>query len=158
MSQLFSDDEISKLREAWGTIVRIDPAVDPYKKLIAFLDGLPQARLKQLSEARIQIVSRLAYNRIKQDTWEEAFSLPRKKKRKSQIGRQREIMFGSRRFIYEQETSRQWSGYFDDNHAVTHVERTKRELLEDAMSYACEQDIELKGGDIEIRAADRVLS
>ena len=156
---MLTEAELAKVREAWSTVERISPDAPAYLKCLTWLDARSQDELKQLAKAKIKFISVLAYNRIKQDTWAEAFSLPRKAKRKSQIGVQREMMFGSRRFIYEKETSRQWSGYFDDNHAITYVQPTKAELLEDAATEAFHADIEAKGGDIdEIRTADRVLS
>ena len=57
--------QIEALRQGWNTIKRIDPSSDSYKGLIAYLDNLPQATLKQLSEAKIHIVSPLALNRVK---------------------------------------------------------------------------------------------
>ena len=151
---VFTEEQLSLLRAEWDVVNRIDPASKPYQALIKFLNGLSQAQLKQLADARIKIVSGLALNRIP-TPWLEF--TPKRKKRK--LAQQREIVLGNRRFIYEQESSRQWSGYFDDNHAITYVERTKRELLDDAMCDASARDAVLKGDDIDgVRAVDRVLS
>jgi len=66
-----SAKQISMLRDAWGDIKTIDPNSAGYKKLINFLNKLPQHQLKALSKANINFVSMLAKNRISENITED---------------------------------------------------------------------------------------
>lgn len=61
----FTALEIETLRREWDKIQSVDPCGQGYKKLVAFLDVLPQSVLKQLVDAKIKWVSRLALNRVR---------------------------------------------------------------------------------------------
>lgn len=59
------------------------------------------------------------------------FTLPVKKKKSRKLHNST-VTINNRQFHIEQVSSREWEGWFADNHAVTFVTPTKRELLEDA--------------------------
>jgi hypothetical protein len=59
-----TDKLINTLRNECSQIDRINPCSPAYKRLIAFLDGLPQDHLKMVRDAKIKFLSRLAINRI----------------------------------------------------------------------------------------------
>lgn len=61
----FSEAELNQLRSEYTKIERIDPAQEPYQRLIRLLDNLPVSHLNQLAEANIKFVSILAKRRIK---------------------------------------------------------------------------------------------
>jgi hypothetical protein len=63
----FSDDHLNKLKDEYGKLKTVDPSSDNYKKLIKFLDSLPQEHLAQLKNAKIPFLGRLAANRLKED-------------------------------------------------------------------------------------------
>ena len=65
MRTTFTTAEVAELRKQWGKIKKIDPTTEAYKKLETWLNGLDQEVLKMLVEARINFISRLAINRIK---------------------------------------------------------------------------------------------
>ena len=64
--ELFTDEQLKILREKYRDLKRIDPNSRDYANLIAILDSLSQAQLKQFRDANIKFVSRLARNRIKE--------------------------------------------------------------------------------------------
>lgn len=66
----FSDDHLDKLRAEYSKLKTVDPSSDNYKKLIKFLDNLPQEHLAQLKNAKIPFLGRLAANRLKEDVEE----------------------------------------------------------------------------------------
>jgi hypothetical protein len=63
MSDLLSDEQLTKLRAEYAHIQTIDPAGPTYPKLCTFLDGLPDSRLCQLAGAGVKFLSMLARNR-----------------------------------------------------------------------------------------------
>ena len=68
----FSKDQIEIMRQAYGTLSRMDPNSPTYKKFVKFLGKLPKDQLKQLANAKIKFVSILAKNRIKGESVNEA--------------------------------------------------------------------------------------
>ena len=61
---VFSKSQLDKLRAEYSKIKTVDPSQPTYGKLTAFLDKLDDAKLKQLSTAKIKFVSGLAHNRV----------------------------------------------------------------------------------------------
>jgi len=61
---LFSPQQITVLRNRYGSIGKIDPYGPTYSKLIDLLDHASDARLKQIAGADIKFVSKLARNRL----------------------------------------------------------------------------------------------
>jgi len=59
----FTKDMLDKLRNDYGKLNRVDPSKPAYKKLTDLLDGLTKEQLKQLVDAKIKFVSKLALNR-----------------------------------------------------------------------------------------------
>ncbi len=64
-AELFSPSMIEQLRTMYGKIKTVDPSQPSYGKLIKLLDGASPEQLKQLSEAGIPFVSKLARNRVR---------------------------------------------------------------------------------------------
>jgi len=60
----FNALQLSRLRSAYSKLDRVDPLKPGYQKLAPYLDGLTQPQLKQLADARIKFLSKLAANRI----------------------------------------------------------------------------------------------
>jgi len=63
-AQAFSAEQIEQLRAQYAQIGTVDPTSPTYAKMIALLDRMSQAQLKQLSLAKIKFLSGLARNRI----------------------------------------------------------------------------------------------
>jgi hypothetical protein len=63
---LFTDAQISTLREGMSGVTRVDPMLPTYPKLIALLGQATPAQLRQLADAKINFVSALARNRVSQ--------------------------------------------------------------------------------------------
>jgi hypothetical protein len=63
-SEKLTSAQLNKLKQEYGTLETIDPSHPTYKKLTAFLDKLSDDQLKQLTQAKIKFVSRLALNRV----------------------------------------------------------------------------------------------
>lgn len=63
-AKLFSENQLAKLRAEYAKVVEVDPLDASYNKLIRLLSSLTQAQLKQLAQAKIPFVSRLAHNRV----------------------------------------------------------------------------------------------
>jgi hypothetical protein len=61
---VFSKSQLDQLRAQYSKIKTVDPSQPTYGKLTAFLDKLDDAKLKQLSTAKIKFVSGLALNRV----------------------------------------------------------------------------------------------
>lgn len=61
----FTKSQLNQVKAAYEKISRIDPASEPYKNLIKWLNKLDQHQLKDLVDADINFVSKLARNRIK---------------------------------------------------------------------------------------------
>jgi len=64
-AQVFSRDQIAKLKAAYGKIDSFDPSNPAYERLVAMLDGLSKDQLSQLHKAGIKFVSLLAGNRLR---------------------------------------------------------------------------------------------
>ena len=60
----FSDAQIKKLRDAWGTVERIDPTSNTYKKLDAMLEKMSIKELEIIIDAKIKFVSSLALAKV----------------------------------------------------------------------------------------------
>lgn len=60
-----SKEQIDKLKTEYEKVNRIDPSSQTYKRLVATLDKMDQETLKQIADAKIKFVSRLALNRVK---------------------------------------------------------------------------------------------
>jgi hypothetical protein len=56
--------QISKLRDAYASIDKIDVSGQPYKQLVAFLDKQDLKTLKMLAGAKIKFISGMAQNRV----------------------------------------------------------------------------------------------
>lgn len=63
-SARFTDSQLSRLRAAYSKLDRIDPGKSGYKLLAAYLSNLTQPQLKQLADAEIKFLSKLARNRV----------------------------------------------------------------------------------------------
>ena len=61
---VFSKSQLDQIRAQYSKIKTVDPSQPTYGKLTAFLDKLDDAKLKQLSTAKIKFVSGLALNRV----------------------------------------------------------------------------------------------
>ena len=61
---VFSKSQLDQIRAQYSKIKSVDPSQPTYGKLTAFLDKLDDAKLKQLSTAKIKFVSGLALNRV----------------------------------------------------------------------------------------------
>ena len=61
---VFSKSQLDQIRAQYSKIKSVDPSQPTYAKLTAFLDKLDDAKLKQLSTAKIKFVSGLALNRV----------------------------------------------------------------------------------------------
>jgi len=59
----FTPKQIDTLRKEYAKIGTVDPSQPTYKKLTAFLDGLDDDQISQLSQAKIKFISGLALNR-----------------------------------------------------------------------------------------------
>ena len=66
MPELFSPMQISKLYSEFSKIDTIDPCSPSYEKLIETLDAMSPEQLRQVWQARIKFLGRLAYNRMPQ--------------------------------------------------------------------------------------------
>lgn len=66
MKGKFTAKQITTLRSEYAKIKSVDPGKPTYKKLTAMLDSMSQTQLKQLAHAKINFVSGLAHNRIKE--------------------------------------------------------------------------------------------
>ena len=66
MKGKFTDDQIDKLRDAYGKIGKVDPTSQSYKNLTDYLDNLPDQVIKQLAtvKPRVPFISGLALNRM----------------------------------------------------------------------------------------------
>lgn len=62
---MLSKAQIRKLQKEYAEIETIDPCSEAAKKLLAFLDKLPEHQLKELEKANIKFISRLARNRLR---------------------------------------------------------------------------------------------
>ena len=60
----FSKSQIKKLRDAWGTVERIDPTSNTYKKLDAMLEKMSIEELEIIIDAKIKFVSSLALAKV----------------------------------------------------------------------------------------------
>ena len=60
----FSQSQIKKLRDAWGTVERIDPTGNTYKKLDAMLEKMSIEELEIIIDAKIKFVSSLALAKV----------------------------------------------------------------------------------------------
>ena len=60
----FSQSQIKKLRDAWGTVERIDPTSNTYKKLDAMLEKMSIEELEIIIDAKIKFVSSLALAKV----------------------------------------------------------------------------------------------
>ena len=60
----FSQSQIKKLRDAWGTVERIDPTSNTYKKLDAMLEKMSIKELEIIIDAKIKFVSSLALAKV----------------------------------------------------------------------------------------------
>jgi hypothetical protein len=60
----FNPEQINELRAEMAGIDRIDPLSPTYRKMIALLDGMDQSMLRQIRDAKIKFLSRLAINRV----------------------------------------------------------------------------------------------
>jgi len=63
-TELFDTDQLAVLRAEMSKIDRIDPLSPTYRKMIGLLDGMDQPLLRQVRDAKIKFLSRLAINRI----------------------------------------------------------------------------------------------
>lgn len=61
---LMSPQQLTVLRNRFLVIKKIDPESKTYKELTSWLDKAPDALLKQLADANIMFVSKLAKNRV----------------------------------------------------------------------------------------------
>ena len=61
---LFTDAQISVLKEGYAKIKSVDPIQPSYGRMTALLDRASPAQLKQLAGAGIKFVSPLAQNRV----------------------------------------------------------------------------------------------
>jgi hypothetical protein len=66
MTDQFTEKQINRLRVEFAMINRIDPCLPTYPKMIALLDGMSQAQLRQVQYANIRFLSKLAANRLPQ--------------------------------------------------------------------------------------------
>ena len=66
LNESFGKEHLDVLKKEYGTLQKIDPTSDSYKKLISLLNTLPQEYLKSLANADIKFVSKLAKNRLKE--------------------------------------------------------------------------------------------
>ena len=60
----FNPNQIDVLRAECAKIDRIDPLSPTYKRMISLLDGMDQSMLRQIRDAKIKFLSRLAMNRV----------------------------------------------------------------------------------------------
>lgn len=60
----FSQSQIKRLRDAWGTVERIDPTSNTYKKLDAMLEKMSIEELEIIIDAKIKFVSSLALAKV----------------------------------------------------------------------------------------------
>lgn len=67
MTDLFTDAQLRTLRAEYGRIERVDPTGPAYRRMIAFLDAAGVPALRQLRDARVPFLSRLAANRVPAD-------------------------------------------------------------------------------------------
>jgi len=65
MPKKFKPAEIAALRLAYDKLDKIDPMTPAYEKLVALLDKMEQPMLRQVRDAKIKFLSKLAINRIK---------------------------------------------------------------------------------------------
>lgn len=70
LNEVFSQQQLNKLKQEYETLNKIDPTSKSYKQLIDLLNNLPQDHLKQLAAHNIKFVSALAKNRIKKNLGE----------------------------------------------------------------------------------------
>ena len=61
---MFSPSQIKKLKDAWGTVDRIDPTSKTYKKLDDMLENMSTKDLEKIAEAGIKFVSSLALSKL----------------------------------------------------------------------------------------------
>ena len=61
---MFSPSQIKKLKDAWGTVDRIDPTSKTYKKLDDMLENMSTEDLEKIAEAGIKFVSSLALAKL----------------------------------------------------------------------------------------------
>jgi hypothetical protein len=59
----FSPSHLDQLRAFYGAIPAIDPAMPTYGRLIATLDAMTDANLRQIADADVKFLSALARNR-----------------------------------------------------------------------------------------------
>jgi len=64
MIDLFSAVQLSRLRSEFSRINTIDPCGPTYPQIVALLDGMSLAQLRQVRDANIKFMSKLAINRI----------------------------------------------------------------------------------------------
>ena len=60
----FSQSQIKRLRDAWGTVERIDPTSNTYKKLDTMLEKMSIEELEIIIDAKIKFVSSLALAKV----------------------------------------------------------------------------------------------
>lgn len=65
MASQFSTEQLTKLRDEYATIDKIDPSSLTYKALVSKLDKMSPDTLRQLADARIKFISSLATNRVR---------------------------------------------------------------------------------------------
>ncbi len=65
LTEKFTERQLTQLKTEYGSLKKIDPNSDHYKKLIKMLDAMDQDHLQQLVASKIPFVSMLAANRIK---------------------------------------------------------------------------------------------
>lgn len=62
----FTSAQLVQLRVEFGKIKTVDPTSETYQRIIKILNGMNQDQLRQMRDAQIPFMSRLAINRIKQ--------------------------------------------------------------------------------------------
>lgn len=69
---MFTAKQIAALRREFAKIDRIDPCGAAYRDMIEKLDAMDQLMLRQLTDANIKFMSRLAANRVQYvpEPWE----------------------------------------------------------------------------------------
>jgi len=63
----FTPQMLQKLKTEYGKLKKIDPASETSKKMMKLLDSLSQEQLKQIFDAKINFLSKLAFNRINRE-------------------------------------------------------------------------------------------
>ena len=68
MTERFNPNQLDVLRAEFAKIERIDPCLPTYDKMIKLLDGMPIEQLRQIHQANIRFLSKLAANRLMRAT------------------------------------------------------------------------------------------